>query len=271
MTPRSGISGENRILLERLHQNVQGPFRASDAATILGLSVPRARRLLAHLGQQGWLTRVRRGYYLVVPLGANVPRDWREDPWIVAATLFAPCYIGGWSACEHWDLTDQIFREIVVMTTKPIRASAQTVQSTPFKLKRLSPDELFGTRTVWKGSVKVQVSDPSRTIADLLADPSVGGGIRHVSAAVLAYFSSEHRDDALLATYIDRLGNKSGYKRLGYLLETLEVDAPELIETCATAQSRGVTQLDPDGPPGGQILSRWNLRINVAISQDGQS
>ena len=39
-----------------------------------------------------------------------------EDPWVIAAQLYGPCYIGGWSAAEYWDLTEQIFRTVVVMT-----------------------------------------------------------------------------------------------------------------------------------------------------------
>ena len=39
-----------------------------------------------------------------------------EDPWILVPALFDPAYIGGRTAAEHWDLTEQIFRDIVVYT-----------------------------------------------------------------------------------------------------------------------------------------------------------
>ena len=63
--------------------------------------------------------RVCRGLYAPIPLDAIDPSAWREDPWVIASKLFGPdYYIGGWTACEHWDLTEQIFRETVVVTTK---------------------------------------------------------------------------------------------------------------------------------------------------------
>src|SRR5206468_2273304 len=97
------------------------------------------------------------------------------------------------------------------------------------RLKVVGEDRLFGTRSVWRERFRVEVSDPSRTIADTLADPSVGGGIRHIGGALAEYLASDHRDDQVLVEYGDRLGNRAVFKRLGYLLEALQVDAPELV------------------------------------------
>lgn len=36
----------------------------------------------------------------------------------MAAKVFEPCYIGDWSAAECWDLTEQVFREVVVVTSR---------------------------------------------------------------------------------------------------------------------------------------------------------
>lgn len=75
---------------------------------------PRAPRRSAF---HGWPRRVRRGLYLVLPLEAQSDRAITvEDPWILADELFSPCYIGGWSAAQHWGLTEQIFRSVFVVT-----------------------------------------------------------------------------------------------------------------------------------------------------------
>lgn len=39
-----------------------------------------------------------------------------EEPFVIAEKLFSPCYIGGINAANYWDLTEQIFRTITVMT-----------------------------------------------------------------------------------------------------------------------------------------------------------
>lgn len=265
---REGIERTNRELLERLHRRLKGPFRASEAAEVLQLPLPRSRRLLSYLASRGWLSRVKRGLYTTVPLGASAPSDWRADPWIVAAKLYEPCYIGGFSACEYWDLTEQIFRDVVVFTSTPLRERTIEVQGTRFRLKCVDESKLFGTRSEWRDSVRVQVSDPSRTVVDILDDPSIGGGIHHVASVIAHYFENEHRDERRIAEYVNRLGNRTVFKRLGYLLELYDIPASETIAVCRRRLSSGLSPLDPSVRTKGKIVKRWNLRANVSLSPE---
>ena len=51
--------------------------------------------------------------------------------------LFDPAYIGGRSAVEHRDLTEQIFRDIVVLTGQPVREKVQQRHNVLFSLKHI--------------------------------------------------------------------------------------------------------------------------------------
>ena len=265
-----GISGRNRRFLEVLHREFSYPFRPGEAADRLDLPRERASRLLRHLASQGWLTRVKQGLYITVPLEARSSGEWLEDPWVAAATAFAPCYIGGWSACEQWGLTEQIFNEVAVVTAKPMRKRRQTIQGTRFVVKGVAPDQIFGTKAVWRHRSSVRVSDPSRTVIDMLDDPVIGGGIRHISDALGQYCDS-YFDPQLLLDYAERRGNRSVYKRLGYLLEAREIGSPQLIEACTSRMSSGVVDLEPSVPHGGRVLKRWNLRVNVTLTGDSSA
>jgi len=267
---RKGLEAATRERLETLHRNTNGPFGVEEAGRVLGLDRVRARRLVAHLAETGWLVRIRRGLYATVPLGAVEPTDWREDTWTVAVRSFAPCYIAGWSACEYWGLTEQIFRDIAVVTAQPVRKNAVTIQGTAFRLRHRTEEMLFGTRIVWRDRVQVPVSDPSRTIVDVLDAPQLGAGIRHVADVLNNYFAGEHRDDRLLLDYAARVNNGTVYKRLGYLVESLGIDVPHVVETCRTSLSAGLTFLDPSVRRPGRISKRWNLRVNVAIRRGGE-
>ncbi|HSS79251.1 MAG TPA: type IV toxin-antitoxin system AbiEi family antitoxin [Thermoanaerobaculia bacterium] len=183
----------------------------------------------------------------------------------MAARVFVPGYLAGWTACEQWGLTEQIFRDIQVVTARRLRHRVQEIQGTRFLAKTVSPDRLFGTKAVWRGQNQIEVSDPSRTMVDLLDDPALGGGIRHVAEIVTAYFGGEHRDDRCLQEYATRLGNRTVWKRLGYLLESLIIDAPELSQACREGMSSGVSLLDPSAGTQGPVLKRWNLRINATL------
>jgi predicted transcriptional regulator of viral defense system len=211
---------------------------------------------------------VKRGLYIPVPLEARISGAWIEDPWVVASKVFEPCFIGGWSAGEYWGLTEQIFNEIAIVSANPIRNRRPHIQGTKFLVKVVDANQMFGALTVWRRDSQVEVSDPSRTVVDMLDDPSFGGGIRHVAYAVVEYFDS-HADDETLTSYIDRRGNRSVYKRLGYLLEVLKIESPALLDVCRSRMSTGIVDLDPSVPERGRITKRWNLRVNVGVAEAG--
>lgn len=262
-----GITKNNRILLDILNRKQKGPFVLSEAVKMLGLSYVKTSHLLAYWAFKGWLTRIRRGLYITVPLGAINPAERKEDTWIVASRVFDPCYIGGWSACEHWDLTEQIFKDIMVFTSHMVRKRKISIQDTLYIVKTVKEEKIFGTSIVWRGQTKIKISDPSRTIADILDDPSIGGGIRHIADIIKQYFEGEHKDENKLFDYIKRLNNKAIYKRLGYILEALDLKFPNAVNTCLSYISKGYSYLDPASSVKGRILRRWNLRINATIKE----
>lgn len=268
MNAMAGISESNRRQLAQLHRRTSGLVDVSEAAGVLGLDRLKAARLLAQLSTQGWARRLRRGLYLLVPLEATSSEDWIEEPWIIASRLFKPGYIAGWSACEYWEFTEQVFRDVAVFTAAPIRQRKLIMDQTTFVLRKTPEHLLFGLRSVWRKNVKVQVSDPTRTVIDILDDPKWGGGIRHVSQILGAYLASEHRDEALMIEYIRRLGNAAVAKRLGYLWEMAAGrDAGgHLLDQLQKLVSSGYALLDPAVPPRGPFVAKWNLRVNVDVT-----
>lgn len=260
----AGVGGPRRAQLAVLHRTFPGPFNATQAASALGTAIAPTRRLLAALAEGGWLARVRPGWYIAVPLEASEPREWREDPWIVAGTLFAPSYIGGWSAAEHWELTDQIFSDVYVVAGKKVTPRRQSIQGTDFVIRSVPAKALFGTRRVWRRRVAVDVSDPHRTIVDVLDVPAAAGGALHASEILSTYFESPNADPARLLEYGDRLGRGTIFKRLGYLAEGGQLADQSFIDACHSRITSGLSWLDPAGPKEGRIVSRWNLRVNIA-------
>jgi predicted transcriptional regulator of viral defense system len=88
-------------------------------------------------------------------------------------------------------LTEQIFRTIVVMTPRKLRNRKPVLKGTGFLLRTISPNVMFGIRSVWRGQAKVKVPDPTRTVLDMLNNPVLGGGLRPIVDVFNTYMASK--------------------------------------------------------------------------------
>ncbi|MDA1352846.1 MAG: hypothetical protein O3A01_00035 [bacterium] len=239
-------------------------FNVSSAAKVLDVPNTEAAKILARWTKQGWLTRIQRGLYAVVPIEASTTNQALEDAWILAPELFAPCYIGGWSAAEHWDYTEQIFRDICVITERVVATKKKEVHGIKFIVTRIKNALDFGTKTLWRQDKKILISDPHKTIIDMMVNPELGGGIQHTMECFSAYLESTHFDPDKLADYAEKLSNGAVYKRLGYLCERKLGDTHLLTKICKSNLSKGNAYLDPN-IKNGALISRWRLFVPVNI------
>jgi predicted transcriptional regulator of viral defense system len=232
-------------------------FTVDDAAGVLGVDRSAAAKTLARWTRQGWLRRVGHGAYVSASLDLLDSNLVLEDPWVLVPALYAPAYIGGRTAAHHWDLTEQLFNDVVVLTTRPIREKSQERQGARFSLKHVASEKLFGTTPLWRGQTKIAISDVHRTVVDILDDPDLGGGIDHVAQCLNAYLRRDDRNDKRLLDYADRLGNGAVFKRLGFLAER-DANGSALVEQCRARLTKGNAKLDPS-TTSPRLLARWRL------------
>lgn len=253
-----GIGKLSRKRLSKVVKNHKGCITSVEVAQSLEIPTTKARSLLANWYKHGWLQKIHPGVYLAVELAAESPEDILIDPWVIASQLFAPSYIGGWSACQYWNFTEQLFDKTLVITGKRINGKEQKAGNTQFLLKKIDSTKFFGLKTIWKESIRVQVSDPHKTIVDMLDDPALVGGIRFLIDMLQKYLQSEHFNPIKLIEYAEKMKNKTIFKRLGYLLSILKPAEVVLIEECKNRISQGNTQIDPSSK-GHRLLKRWGL------------
>ena len=260
MASLTGIGKTDRERMAAIIRGTKGTVSVGDAARILRVTPTDAAKMLSRWAKKGWMSRIRRGLYVYVPLESRTADIPLEDPWLVADRLFSPCYIGGWSAAEYFDLTEQIFSTVMVMTLQKPRNRRPDIKNTNFLLRTISEKAMFGLKTVWRGQVKVSVSDPTRTILDMLIDPAFGGGIRPFTDIMENYLRSENKNLAQLVEYGDRLGNGAVFKRLGFLLEKKAPDETKAIEECHNRLTAGNAKLDPK-LNNQRLITRWRLWV----------
>jgi predicted transcriptional regulator of viral defense system len=234
-----------------------------DVERILQLPRAEAGKRLSRWMTQGWLHRVGRGSYVPVAIDTLGADQVLSDPWVLVPALFSPGYIGGRTAAEHWDLTEQIFKDIVVVTAKALRHTHQVRHGAAFTLQHAPAEKIFGTKTVWRHRSRVLVSDVHRTMIDMLDQPGLGGGIQHVADCFAAYLSHAERNDALLIQYADRLGNGAVFKRLGFLAERTG-NAVQIAQASLSRLTTGVAKLDATLGGPQHLVAQWRLRIPVS-------
>ena len=235
------------------------------AASAWRVSSREAALRLGRYARAGWITHIRRGLYHVTPLDAG-PSAVIEDPWVLANTIFAPCYVGGWTAAEHWELTEQIFRSTFVFTASHVREREQTVLGAEFHLVRVPQPRLEGVAVEWRGAVRVPVSSAERTLVDGMVNPSWLGGVRQLADAFVAYKESGRASAARLSEELHRHGTGAAHKRAGWLAEHLWPNATALISRALSARTSGVIKLDPSVAQRGRMNKHWGLWVNVDIS-----
>ena len=265
MASGRGISGSGRADLAAVLGSGKPFVTPADVVDALGVDPDTAAKRLSRWAENGWVRRVRRGLYIGVPVDAVDPAAWSEDALLVAAAVWAPCYFTGWTSASHWALSDQVFRTTALKTAKRVRASRDRLLGHEYLLVHARKEALqWGIKSEWRAEARLRFADPGRTVIDVLDDPSLAGGIRHAAEITSAYL--EEYAPEVLIDYAERSGNRTVFKRLGYVIEALGLEQPLLVNASQDRLSAGISALDPGGPQGGRRNMRWRLRINATIT-----
>lgn len=233
-------------------------------------------QLLSRLVKTGWLIRLKRGRYLIVPLEAESPDAWSEDSFIIAAESTPPnpysaagaaasgeYAISHWSALNYYGYSSQVPRSIFVSTPHRRTSTTREILDVPHRMVFVSPEKFFGITTIRLDNKLVRITDKEKTIVDCLDRPRLCGGIVEAAEA-LSQAVKEGIDLDRLSSYADRLGNRTVLKRLGFLAETLELPVGAHLEAWRGRISGGYSLLDPTRPKRGRYDGRWRLVLNVS-------
>jgi len=256
----AGIGRKERSNLAQVLKAGLAVITAKAVAKVLKLDQNHAAQLLALWAKKGWLSRIKHGVYIPVSLQADSLEVMADEPWVVAKGLFEPCYIGGWSAAEHWDFTEQIFNSTMVFTTQKLRARELSLKGIKLTVKTIKPERLFGTKAEWRENQKVLVSDPTRTVVDAFNDPAVVGGIRMSMDILDRYLKSNHKNLDLLFQYSVQMKNTAIFKRMGFVFEQNYPNEVEFIKKMKTKIKSGYSQLDP-AVPGKSLVTAWGIWV----------
>ena len=219
-------------------------------------------QFLERLQTKGWIRRIRRGRYAVIPLSSGEDRSPQLHEFVVAMELVSPAVIAYWSALNHHGLTEQLPRTVFVATNHPVRRQPGEVLGVTYKIVSLKPEKIFGVTKDWINEIPFTVTDREKTIIDGLDLPQYVGGLSEIAKALTTSWSE--LDEKKLRKYATRIGNSAVAKRLGFLMEVLGLGDVEALRR-ETTRAPGFSPLDPTLPKRGKYNRRWGLLVNAEI------
>lgn len=242
--------------------------QAKELGPRVGLKDAYVAESLYHLRRNGWIIPLRRGLHA---LSSTVPGVTAAHEFEIATALVDPAAISHWSALNHHGLTEQVPRDVFVLTsaetsvprTRGDRSKRPghgcVIGGTAYRFIQVRPERFFGTERIWVGHARVVITDLERTLLDGLSMPQYCGDFSEVLHAF--QLGMPRLNIERIARYATRLGTATA-KRLGWVLESHDIDSFN-VGQLASLPIKGYRQLDPTGPRKGPCNSRWMLQENL--------
>src|SRR3989338_687594 len=250
---RKGIGKKSAFLLSTLAEQNKNLFTVDEAVPILKENKLSITKLLHDLVENGWLNRVSKGKYLILPLEAGAEPKYTEHEFVLASVLTHDYYISYWSALNYYGLTEQVPKTVFIATNK--QRSERKMMSLTFKFVTLKKTKFFGYKKIQINSHPVNIAEKEKAIIDCLDQPRYCGGIVEVIKAI-----DEARDEldfTKLIFYAQKMKNSSAVSRLGYILELLNLKAE-------IKPGKYYVFLDPISKKKGTYCKLWKIIENLS-------
>ena len=230
-------------------------FTIEDAEQISHANKDVLKVILSRLEKKGWIERIEKGKYIIIPLGAEKGKYTLHE-FVLGSYLVDPCIISYWSALNYYGFTEQIPRTVFIQTTSRRKHQEVTIFGTPYKIIKVKEEKIFGIEKAWFEETKINLTNREKTIIDCLDKPQYAGGIIEVAKAL----RTEEYDKKTLVKYAKKINNTGVIRRLGYICDFLQIPIhlPDI-------KTRNYLKLDPMLPKTNELNAKWNLIINEKL------
>jgi predicted transcriptional regulator of viral defense system len=261
----TGLGQREAEFLSRLSQTGDIIFTTQQAKEFWG-DAALTWQVLNRLLRKGWVQRLERGLYMVVPLAAGPDRQWSEDSLVIGGHLIRLGAIAYWSALHYWNMTELIPQVVFIQSTTRKHKRQAFILGAAYRFVLVTQRKFFGVITQYRSRGSFPITDREKTLTDACDRPQLSGGMALVFKALKA--SLDELDWGRLDDYLARFGSSAVYKRLGYLIEAGNLEVPDRekrLEDWHSQIKTGISPLEPRAGTSGRINSHWRLRINVEV------
>jgi predicted transcriptional regulator of viral defense system len=253
-------------LISWLYDENKPVFKICDVQRILGKGYNEATDLLSKLVKRGIVTRLKSGKFLIVPQELGSAEQYIGN-WYVAAreVVNSPdYYIAFYSAMHYWGMLTQPLIKIFVAS--PHRQIVPQEMKEKLVLIFVKNKFIWGVKDEWvTRDEKVRISDLEKTIIDALAHPQYCGGITEIAKGI--WLTKNKIDYVKLSNYVNKYNKNAVAKRLGYILEILNMGQQDLIYELKKYVKNRYDLFDPTLPEKRTDKNNWRLIDNVGRKQ----
>jgi len=257
------LSNKSAQVLKHFNDLNKQAFSLDDAYSLLGASTKDAvKKLMRDMIKRGLLLRLKEGVYWIIPYEQD-PETYFPNWHLIAKYLVgdAEHYIGYYSAMEIHSLITQPSLVERIVVNQQIKPSILAIQGVKFQFIYHNTHHFFGNKKMWiDGFNKVLCSDLEKTFVDSLYKPDYSGGIGEIAKAL--YKSKDKIDFHKLYQYCERFKAQSVIKRLGFLLDLLEIQNP-ISKNLRQIKSDSFIPLEPSYEKKGKWVGEWNILQNM--------
>lgn len=226
-------------------------INTDDVKEILGEG-HRSVDYINNLRQKGYLDKIRRGVYAVVPPNL-VGRDLKPDKFLVAGKLKDDYYLSYHSAMELHGVAQSTYNTVWITTKRP----SADFQHKSICYRFVSTQYYFGLKEINRRGVMLTTSNREKTFLDCLRRIKYSGGLEELIKSFQNFPSLNWEK---LLDYLKKFQENSLYQKTGFLLENLNLSVPEEVtKTIQKRVSKKTYYLDKDRR--SSYVGKWNLMV----------
>lgn len=252
----------SKIILTAEEENRQ-VLTVADFVEFYQISEGYARKMMSELVRTGWLVRIAKGQYQILPAKTGLDPFPMGDKFVLACQAFPNGFIAYGSAAEHHGLSLQVFSSVLL--ANPDRGGTRDIGNVSVHLVKIDKKNYVGYESLNRGP-SVKVGTVERTIIDCIDRPDLAGGVSDL-VEILQRGRNRVEIDKVIAL-LPSYASKSLIKKIGFLLEQFEYPITEsqtaaLLEMSAGVKAYLFSSKIPGTSERKYYSKKWRLIINA--------
>ena len=253
-------------LIRKLYDENRPIFEINHAQRILEKSYNAITDLLSELVKRKVIVRLKAGKYLIIPQEMGSGENYLGNWYIAGKEIInsAKYYIAFYSAMNYWGMLTQPLIKIFIATPKRQIVPQEMMGKMIFVT--VKEKSIWGIKEEWIISKeKIRISNIEKTIIDCLTYPQYCGGITEIAKGI--WIVKDKLDYKTLINYVNRQNKNVVAKRLGYLLELLNIEDSNIILELKKYVKDRYDLFDPTLSIKRINKNSWHLIDNVGQKQ----